>query len=228
MFFDLELWVIIGALFTLFIFGLIFLFSTGGRKRKKRRPKPLKEKEQKNWKEAALRLEKHLVSLRKEGMNDKKQIRILEKQTEIYKHKCDDLKERLKRANGWQEKEAADLKKKGGRILELEGNLKRVEENLEKEHAELIVLRRQNDELNHTAEGKAERIRTLQAEAEKIKAQSDVYRKDILDLRAEVKKLSQRHEDTQWVAKSVYNKVREDLREKTEELERLQKQMGRE
>jgi len=224
----LQLWIIVGVLFLFFVFGLFFLISISSKERRRKHfKKPVTEKEQRDWKDAALRLEKHIESLRQQNIDWQKKVKILVKEGDIYKQKIEDLKEKLEREKGWKEKEAQDLDKKGLRIKHLEEELTRLEKRGEREHIELIALRRENGELRQKADAEAEDIRRLASQMEKIQAQADAYRREILDLRAENKKLSQRHEDTQWIAKSVHQKVKEALREKTEEVDRLLKEKQR-
>ena len=223
---DIQLWIIVAVLFLLFVFGLSFLISAGGKKQKKHRhPKPIKTREQKDWQEVSLRLEKHINSLRKENLGWQKKIKVLEKELEIYKEKNADLKEKNQRERSWQKKETVGLEKKSKRIKQLEIEIKNIERVLESEHSELIFLRRESAEFKETAEREAEQIKSLDLEVDKAKAQSEAYRKDILDLRGENKKLSQKHEDVQWIAKSVHMKVKEELRQKSQECEHLRKEL---
>lgn len=223
---DIELWVIIGILFLLFVFGLSFLISTGGKKRKKKRISgEMKSKEQKDWKKASLRLEKHINILREENIGWQKNVKVLERETEIHKDKVGVLKEKLDRERKWQKKEAQSVDRKGERVKQLEEALEKIEHQLESEHSEVIILRRENIEAKDEVESKAERIKALELEIQKIKAQSDVYRDDILNLRSENRKLSKKHEDVQWIAKSVHMKVKEELRHKVQECEHLRKEL---
>ncbi len=223
---DVQLWIIVGILFFLFVIGLFFLISISDKQKQKRKAlRPLEEKEQKNWKEVCLRMEHHVVVLRKESLTWQKRVRVLEREADVYKKKCDDLTEKLDRERGWQKKETQDVDTKNKRIQQLETELRAVEKKMEDEHAELIVLRRENTMIKGTAEKEAEEIRAIQLEMQKVQAQSDVYRKDILDLRADNKKLSQKHEDVQWIAKSVHLKVKEELRQKIQECEHLRNEL---
>ena len=222
----MELWVIVGILFLLFVFGLSFLISTGGKKRKKKRSsRQMQPKEQKDWKEVSLRLEKHVHSVRKENLECQKRIKILEREAEVYKDKTNNLKEKLERERNWQKKEGEGADRKGLRIKQLEEELKKNEHQLELEHSELILFRRESIEFKEIAEKEEEEIKSLELEVQKVKSQSDDYRKDILDLRSENKKLSKKHEDVQWIAKSVHVKVKEELRQKTQECEHLRKEI---
>ncbi|MEW5894242.1 MAG: hypothetical protein AB1650_00545 [Candidatus Omnitrophota bacterium] len=219
---NIELWIVVGFLFGLFVLGLVFLMSLERKKaRSPRRVKPLKEKEQKDWRDAALRLEKHVIELRKESADWHKQVKGLQKDLEIYQKKYEDLSIKLDREKTWEQKESAEREKKNLRIRELENEVKRAESQLEKEHMEFVLIRRQNDDFRQETERQTEMIRQLNGDLEKAKAQTDVYRKEILELRAENKKLSKRHDDVQWIAKSVHMQVKDELRRKTEELEKL-------
>lgn len=224
---DIDLWIIIGILFLLFFFGLFFLGSVSRAKTVKRhRPKTLTQKEQKEWKEAALHLEKQLLQARRENIDVQKQVKVLQKELDIYKEKNTALKEKLDRERGWQKKEEQDNDKQGRHLQELQNELKVTEARFETEHAELILLRREKENFKEEIDRAAAQIKSLQEQADKAQALSDSFRKEMLDLRAENKVLSKRHEDVQWIARSVHLKVKEELRQKTEELEALKKKMG--
>lgn len=223
-----PLWIIVVALFLLFAAGLFFLTAIsadGNSRRRPRRKAPQeKEQDQRDWKRVALRLEKHISDMRLENMDWQKTVRKLEKESELYKAKYEDVKAALDRERGWKEKEGEESDKKGKRMKYLEEELARMERRAETEHIELLALRRDNAKLKETADILEEGRKAQEARAEKIQAQSDAWRQEILDLRVENKKLSRRHEDTQWIAKSAHLRVKEELRKKTEELERLKKE----
>ena len=220
---DTSLWITIIVLFLIFVWGLYFLaYTTGKGRKKRRRPKPMKDREQKDWKQISLRLEKHIQELRRENINWQKRVKVLEKQEEIYKGRNAGLQEKLERERVWQKKEEEDLGKKNKRLNQFKDEVKRLEQKLEHEYSELILVRRANDELKETAENQDRQIKYLQAESQKAKAQTDSYRKEMLGLRAENAKLSQKHEDTQWIAKSVHLKVKEELRQVRKDLQRLE------
>jgi len=224
---DIDLWIMIGILFLLFFFGLFFLGSAGRTKKvKRRRPKTLTQKEQKEWKAAALHLEKQLLLSRRENIDVQKQVKILQKELDIYKEKNTALKEKLDRERGWQKKEEQDIDKQGRHLQELQHELKAMEARFETEHSELILLRREKENFKEEIERAAVQIKSLQEQSDKAQALSDSLRKEMMDLRAQNKVLSKRHEDVQWIARSVHLKVKEELRQKTEELEALKKKMG--
>ncbi len=225
-----QLWILVGFLFFFFILGLFFLISISSKEKRMRR-RPLKtaapEKEQQDWKAAALRLERLIVDLRQDNVSWQKKVKALEKEGDVYRQKQAALDEQLRREREWKQKEEADLDKRGSRIQKLEQELKQVERRTENEHAELLLLRRENQDLTAKVTKDSEQIKALEIKADKIQAQADSYRKEILDLRAENKKLSQRHEDVQWIAKSVHLKVKEELRLKAQEVDRLKQDLNR-
>lgn len=225
MFEDPILWIAILVLFSLFASGMYILIQINKRyKRIKRRPRPVKAQEQKDWKAASLRLEKHIYALRKENINWQKKTKVLEKELEIFKVKNDELSEKLDRERLWQKKEEEDAAKKNKRTRQLENELKAMEQKIEQEHSELIVFRRENQEIKETTENQIHQIKYLQGDIQKAQVQCETYRKEILDLRSENKKLSRKHEDVQWIAKSVHMKVKDELYQARQEIKRLTEQ----
>lgn len=223
---DPKLWITILVLFLLFVWGLYFLIYTPDRRRAKRRRKPEKPQEQKDWKQISLRLEKHIQDLRKENVEFQKRIRVLEKQEEVYKGRYAEIQDRLQREKIWQKKEEEDLTKKNRQMKQYQEEVRQLEQRMEQEHAELIILRRSEAELKDTVERLEHQIKYLQGESQKAQAQADGYRKEMMELRSQNARLSKKHEDTQWIAKSVHLKLKEELRQVKNDLERLQSGEG--
>jgi len=218
---DLNLWITILVLFLLFVWGLHFLIYTPDHRHRKHRRKIEKPQEQKDWKQISLRLERHIQELRQENVEWQKRVRILEKQEEVYKARYAEIQERLQREKVWQKKEEEDLSKKHQQVKQYQEEVHTIEQRMEKEYSELIQLRRAEGELRETVERLEHQIKYLQNEAQKARAQSDGYRKEMLELRAQNARLSRKHEDTQWIAKSVHLKLKEELRQVKNDLERL-------
>ncbi len=221
---NLKLWITIGVLFLLFVLGLHFLIFVEKKNKRRRRVKPIKPTEQKDWKQASLKLERHVQLVRRENLDWQKRVKVLEREVVIYKQKNADLGEKLKRERVWQKKEVQDQKNCHKRAHQLENDMRTLEQNLEKEHLELVALRRKDTDTQEIVENQEHQVRYLQGEVGKITARADSYRKEILELRSENKKLAQKHEDVQWIAKSIHMKVKEELRQVKKELDCLKGQ----
>ncbi|MFP4473073.1 MAG: hypothetical protein ACLFPX_04275 [Candidatus Omnitrophota bacterium] len=221
--FDRELMIMLGAVFLVFTFSLFLIFPSGKAKRRKPRKRRLSPEEQKDWHAAALRMEKHIVRLKKELFQAQKVIKKQEIRLDLVSEQAEKVKDKLAQERSWQKKEADDLDKKNRRLEKLQNTLCQAEEQFEEEHQELLRLQRRDQENTRALEQADAQIKQFREDLAKARAQSDNYRQEILDLRSENKKLSRKHEDTEWIAKSEFLKVRTELQVKSKELERYKR-----
>ena len=93
---------------------------------------------------------------------------------------------------GWQEKEQSDVDKKAKEVQGLKEDVKRLEENLEKEHSQRLLLEREAKEIRENITRETEAKRSLESQIMKLKAQSDGYRQQISELREANEKLGKK------------------------------------
>ena len=220
----LQLIGIIGIIFVVLILGVVLLMPTEYRRRKKKRQaEKTPEEEIKEWQSACLKLEKHVHALRQDVDSLQKKEKLLEKDLLLHKEKNKKLQEKISQERGWQEKEQADIEKKTKDIQMLKEDLKKSEQGLEKEHSQRILLEREAKEIKENMVKEIEAKRSAESQVLKLRAQADAYRQEISELRASNEKLSQKHEEKTFVAKSEYEKLEQLLQEKEKEIEKLKK-----
>jgi len=215
----------IGIIFIVISLGVLFLMP-GGKKPKKRRKKdPTENQQQKDWKQAAVRLEKHTYSLRGKLASFEKKEKAWEKQLMVEKARNEKLQEKLSRERGWHEKEQRTLDKRGEEFQELKTELLKVQENFGKEHALNLRLQRELESLKRENDSGNDQRRALESENAQCKAKMQNYRMEIAHLKKENAELTKKKEDTSWVAKSDYAKLEKLLQEKEKELERIKREL---
>jgi hypothetical protein len=201
--------VIIGIVLVFLTLGVLFLLPA-----EKNHPKPKKKRAPEvteDWQAVSKRLEKHVLQLRDELAATKKKERSLEKEVLIQKDKYVKIQEKMSQERQWQEKEHDDIEKRSKELTRLEDNLKGSEQNLEREHKQRLMYERELKESKDALAAGLETKRSLEMQLAKANAQSDVYRKEITELREQIGKISRKQEDTTFISKSEHEKALQEL-----------------
>ena len=223
---DRYLLIVVGVIFGVFVVAVLTLFPNPSQRVRKKRPKPVSEQEQKDWKAVSLRMERHIRELKQDIFELQKREKLLSRELEISKEKESVLQTKLNQERGWQQKGASELEKKGLELQKITTTLKAAEERLASEHSELLRIQRQEKELLDEIAGLKKSAQSLEFELSQARAQAESYRKEMLDLRSDNARLSKKHDDTSWIAKTEYLKIKEELRVKEKELDRVKREKG--
>ncbi len=224
-----DFYIFAAVIFILIFLSILFFIPIDKRNLLKKKGGDLGNlSENKDWKEVSLKLERHIYNLRQEIEHLQKGARALEKELKIEKDKYAKLQEKLSQERGWQKKEEEDIERKTKEWLQQKEDLKTAEGNLEQEHRDRLRLERELEEIKTEALQANEGKRTLEIQIAKLNAQIEYYRKEMLQLREINAKLSQREEETTFIAKSEYAKLEQQLKQKDKELEALRNQLKKE
>ena len=131
------------------------------------------------------------------------------------------LQEKLSQERQWYKKEQNAADKKGEEAFELKAELVKIQENFAKEHAINIRLQRELKESNQQIDGLRAQCREVDGENIRLKTKMEVDQKEMAQLKKKVVELSKKEEDTQWIAKSEYERVTRLLSQKEKELQRM-------
>jgi len=209
------------------VMGVLFLIPTEHSKRRRRKSRKA-DPEHKDWKGLSLTLEKHVYALRRDVEQRIKQELILEKELTLQKEKYGKLQDKLGQERKWQTKDKSEKEKKSLEILRLTKDLKAAETHLTKEHGERLRLERELKEAGEmTVQAKDQRLAT-ESELAKEKARCEDMRKEMSELRAVNNKLSKKHEEASFVAKSEFTQIEKKLKEAQKELEIFKQKVRRE
>lgn len=194
-----------------------------------KREKPAKdEAPEKDWQAASLKLEKHIQELRKELEQSQKQERDLDREVALQKEKYAKLQDKLAQERDWQKREENDADKKIKEIQSLKAEIKKYEGELEAIQGQRLRLEREKREIKDALDGVTEERRKLDLELTKFKAENETFRKDLREYREQNAKLSEKKDAEIWVAKTDYEKLEVELRNKDKDLARLREQLKKE
>ncbi len=224
---DQYLLIVVGVIFGVFVVALLTFFPSSTHRPKKKFSKPMSENEQKDWKTVSLRMERHIHDLKRDVFELQKKEKLLSRELEVSREKENALQIKLNQERGWQKKGVSEFEKRGLEVQKLNNGLKNAEERLANEHSEFLRIQRQDKELLDEIVVLKQEKQSLEQEFSQARAQAEAYRKEILELRAENARISKKHDDTSWIAKTEYMKVKEELRVKEKELERIKRETGK-
>ncbi|MDP2653001.1 MAG: hypothetical protein Q8Q08_03110 [Candidatus Omnitrophota bacterium] len=220
----MALIVIVGII--LFLLVLWLLPTEKSRRRRPDAPKIEDPDAQKDWKAACLKMEKHILELRAEVVAFEKKAKLAEKELAVEREKYKKLQEKMSQERGWQKKEEADVEKRAREFQALKENLQRSEAKLEEEHTQRLMLEREAKELRQNFTNESAARKALESEILKLKAQGEVDRKDLLELREINSRMQKKAEDTTFIAKSEYDKLEILLKDREKEITRLKRPTG--
>jgi len=219
-----DAFAVAGVVMVFILLGVLLLIPSEKRLRKKKRNSAKKGSDSaKDWKDAALKLERHIHALRQEISVLQKRDQASERKSLVQEHKYEKLKQKIAHQKGWKEKEGVDLEKKTNEVIQLRTDLKQTEHHLQSEHGQRLKLERAVKSLEGEVEQLTERNQSQDQELDKSRIQNDEYRKQVNELKAETAHLKKEKVDTTFVARSDFEKVERELKVSLRELERLRK-----
>ncbi len=213
----MDMFVLIALLLIFILLGILFLLPTEKRPVFGGQPRVEAPEEHKDWQAASLKLEKHILTLRHDIDDLKKKEKHLERDLAIEKDKNAKLQEKLSQERGWQKKETDDIDKKNREIIQLQTDLKKSEQGLEREHAQRLTLEREMREAKEAMTAANELKNSLEIQIAKLQAWADNYRGEISQLKEQNSKLSKETDEATFVVKSEYSRIEKLLKDTQKE-----------
>lgn len=214
---------LIGAavLFIFLLICVIFLMPTDVKRQRKKRKLEGLSQEQKDWKNVSLKLENLVSKLRAEIEESQRQQVEFEKRILIEQEKYKKLHEKLSQERKWQQKEFEKTDKFGDEIKGLKQEIISAQESFASERSSTLKLKHKLDEIEKELREVNDRRREAEAENASFKTKNDDYKIQIASLTKENAELKKKHDNLEWVAKSEYDRVVKEFKEKQKEFERL-------
>lgn len=223
---SIEFLSIVGVVFIVLLLVIVFLIPSDKKnKKKKRKAEEESLLQQKDWEQKALRLEKHICSLRNEILSFKKGEKVRDRELTVERVKVKKLQEKLSQEREWHKKGESAVDKKGKELRQLKSELVKVQESFSKEHMANIRLGRELKEVKEKNDSLNDQRRSAEGENAQLKAKGEETRGEIAQLKREVAQLSKKSKDAQWVAKPEYDRVVQLLQVKEKELQRMEREL---
>lgn len=220
-----DLMFIVGAVFILMLITVTFVIPTEKRFVKKKKEN-LDEKQQKDWKKTALRLEKLVSVLRNEIGKWENKDKVKDKQILVEKVKIKKLQEKIVQEKKLQEKEQSDIDRGVKELKGIRAELVKVQEEFSYEHNINLKAKREISDLKDQIENLGNDRRHLETNVLQMKTKADENRKEIMHLKKDNVELAKTKEDVSWIAKSDHIKLEKIVKEKEKEIERLQRELN--
>ena len=214
--------VAVGVIFILIVIVIIALIPSDEKKKKR------KEKEeavrQKDWENAAQGFERKAAAFKKQADELFMKRKELEENLLKEQKRIKELEEKLSQQVSWQQKEQDELEKKTGESRRLKEDILKTQENFANEHTMNLRLEKELKLSRQKEQELTDLRRSLESENQQLKAQLVSARNDISQLQKENTELKKKRDDTAWVAKTEYEKLKQILKEKEAALEKMRAQ----
>ena len=148
-----------------------------------------------------------------------------DKQLLIEKAKYDKIQEKLTQERGWKQKEEEEMTRKNKETQQFKEDLIKSQENFSKEHMLVLKLDNELKEARVEIAGLNDQRRDLESQNAQLKAKNDNHRSEIIRLKKDLTELTQKREDTAWVAKSEFEDLKKVFNAQKAELENLKRKM---
>ena len=222
--FSLNFFVGLAVIFIIVLLLILLFIPTGQESRKKKKEKELEAKKQKDWQEAAHRLEKQIFSLKQENENLEKKDKNNEKELMVEKAKVKKLQEKLSQERDWHVKEENTLEQRIKEVDRLKEECVKLQESFSKEHVAYLSLEEEHTQLKGRVQEIKDQRRLAEVENAGLNARVEKYRKEAVEFKKENAELKKKNEDTSWIAKTEYERLERVLKERENELERIKRE----
>lgn len=209
--FHLILWICVFVIVAILMISAMSPNTVAQKRRKKELPR---EQEGKDWEQVAVKLEKHILSLRAELEKQKNQEKRILKELDFEKDKNIKLQEKLQQEKEWLTKEQESITKWDHEARELKQNLLKAQDDLEKEHFTMLKLEQQLKEMKQDLEAVSKEKRELSLKMMKLESELEYYRKELAQQKKINQELTKENDEANWVAKSEYDRVVKLLQER--------------
>jgi chromosome segregation ATPase len=230
--FDSPINVIILVVFVVLLWILIEVVLLPNSEKKKKKIKKVEQEQlpnilQSQWEEKISKFEHRLKVQHDKILQFEQKELQWQKDIVIEKAKTEKFHEKLLKEREWHEKENSMADKSTKELDRLKAELKKEQDQFSKEHLTMLRLNQDYTELRKSHDQVTEEKRLIELELRQFKTKYDDNRQEIAQLKKEVAILSQKKQDEEWVAKSDYIKLEQDLRRLNKELEQAKHTLER-
>lgn len=222
----LNIFISVCVFITVTLIVLIFVFpnEAGRRKRKMKKAGDPEEAGRKDWEEAAIKLEKHVYTLRQEVERLNQECQKNLRELALEKAKNTKLQEKILQEKQWIDKEQGAVDKITKENSGLRKNLVKAEQEKEKEYFLKLKLEQELKEIKQAFEDLNGLKKELSSKLLKTEANMNYYKEEFAKQKKISDDLLKQNEEISWVSKTEYEKIEKLLREKEKELERIQRE----
>ena len=195
------------------------------RKRKKKRIEDLQAempKEDKEWQEAALRLKEQVIKYKKESDDLRKEQQKFHEKLEEEKQKGQKIEERLKREKQWLSEQESSLDRRTKEARQAKMDLTKAQTDREHEYSLRLASDRERKILQEDLEKFTKEKGELLLKVTNLEFTLRTQKEELLELRRANAGLQKKKDDEQWIAKSEFDKLEKQLKDKQKELQKLQ------
>ncbi len=227
-----DLVILLSVFVGIVLFVVIFFFPSEEKKRKKRKRKQEQKislsDEEKKWQEAALKLKERIGQLNQEIDKVKIEHRRSLERIKEEKQKNIKIQEKLKREKKWFHEQESSMGQRTNEMRQIKIELTKAQTEREKEYSLRLSSNREKKDIKHNLEVLNKEKQNLLLKVSKIEFNLKTQKDEILDLkRINASLLKKKESEDQWIAKSEFLKLEKTLKQKEQEIKKLQEDWRR-
>jgi hypothetical protein len=211
------------------VFAYFFPVEDARKRKKKKLEEPREEmpKEEKQWQEAAVRLKEHVIKHQKEIDGLEKEIQKLKEKLRDEEQKGQKFEEKLKREKQWLSEQEASMERRTKEMRQVKMDLTKAQTDREREYSLRLSADRERKELQDDLGKLTKEKNDLLLKVTNLEFTLRTQKEELVDLRKANAILQKKKDEEQWIAKSEFDKLEKQLKEKEKELQKLQEDWRR-
>ncbi len=213
-----------------FIVFTIFFPPEESRRRKRRKleaPQETLSKEEKGWQEAAFRLKEHVIKHKQEILALKEEEKQLREKIKDEEQKTQKFEEKLKREKQWLAEQESSLDRRTKEMRHVKIDLTKAQTDREHEYSLRLAAERDKKEIQVALEKLTKERNDLVLKVTNLEFILRTQKEELADLRKTNASLQKKKEEDQWVAKSEFDKLEMQLKQKEKEIQKLHDDLKR-
>jgi hypothetical protein len=207
-----------------FVVFAIFFPVEESRRRKKRRLEatevPLFQDEKK-WQETAFRLKEYAVKYKQEVSDLKREEQRLKEKIKEEEQKAQKFEEKLKREKQWLAEQESSLDRRTKEMRNVKIDLTKAQTDREHEYSLRLAADREKKEIQADLEKMTKEKNELVLKVTNLEFLLRTQKEELVDLRKTNASLQKKKDDEQWIAKSEFDKLEMQLKQKEKEIQKL-------
>ncbi len=207
-----------------FIVFAIFFPAEEHRRRKYRRIEPSEEplsKEDKKWQEAAFRLKEYVARYKQEVNDLQREQQRLKDRLREEEQTGQKFEEKLKREKQWLTEQESSLDRRTKEMRQVKMELTKAQTDREHEYSLRLAADREKKDIQADLEKLTKEKNDLLLKVTNLEFTLKTQKEEITELRKITTSLQKKKDEEQWIAKSEFDKLEQQLKQKEKEIQKL-------
>jgi len=220
---DLVIVFVVLCVVVFVVFAYFFPAEESQRRRRRRIEElpPETSREEKEWREAALRLKENVIKHQREIEDLEKEVQKLKELLKGEEEKGQKIEEKLKREKQWLADQEVSMERRSKEARHMKIELTKAQTDREHEYSLRLAGEREKKGIQEDFEKLTKEKNDLLLKVTNLEFNLRTQKEELLDLKKANAGLQKKKDEEQWVAKSEFEKLEKQLKEKEKEIQKL-------